>query len=92
MLDRAQVPAIHAATLQGRCERLLAAPEGAWHQDDWRRSHPEFPQKYALAIHVYTLQDPNVYKPVASALHDPNRAKRFENPMSVDAEDDGERV
>ena len=48
--------------------RYERAQEADWHPDDWRRSHPEFPAKYAIAMHVYTLQDPNVYRPLGEAL------------------------
>ena len=50
-------------------ERQRRAPPGAWHPDDWRRTHPDFPEDYAFAIFVYTLQDPNVYQPLGGALH-----------------------
>ena len=60
--------------MRAACARLLAAPAGAWHEEDWRRTHPEFPSKYALAIHVYSRQDPNVYSPLGDALHDSHRA------------------
>eukprot|EP01043_Picozoa_sp_COSAG02_P047796 COSAG02_NODE_4620_length_5156_cov_2.045284_1_plen_557_part_00 len=50
-----------------------SAPEADWHPDDWRRSHPKFPPQYALVIYVYTMQDPNVYGPLGSALHAPDR-------------------
>ena len=53
-------------------ERHLNAPQGAWHPEDWRNSHPEFPDKFALAMFVYTLQDPNVYAPLGDALHGPD--------------------
>ena len=55
-------------------ERHLNAPQGAWHPEDWRNSHPELPDKFALAMFVYTLQDPNVYAPLGDALHGPDRA------------------
>ena len=56
------------------CRDLLAAPEGAWHEADWRRTHPQFPRKCALVIYIFTLQEPNVYTHLGAALHDPNRA------------------
>ena len=62
-----------AAALRA-AERYARAPEADWHPDDWRRSHPEFPRKYALVIYVYTLQDPNVYGPLGNALHATDRA------------------
>ena len=55
-------------------ERQRRAPPGAWHPDDWRRTHPDFPEKLAFAIFVYTLQDPNIYKPLADAMHAADRA------------------
>ena len=55
-------------------ERQRRAPPGAWHPDDWRRTHPDFPEKLAFAILVYTLQDPNIYKPLADAMHAADRA------------------
>ena len=55
-------------------ERQRRAPPGAWHPDDWRRTHPAFPEKLAFAILVYTLQDPNIYKPLADAMHAADRA------------------
>ena len=63
------VPAIEAAVA-----RWLAAPPGDWHPDDWRRTHPDFPVKFAVAIYVYTLQHPNLYKPLGAALHAADRA------------------
>ena len=38
-------PKINVAAVRAACDRLLAAPEGAWHEEDWRRSHPAFPRK-----------------------------------------------
>ena len=58
------VPAVRAAA-----QRRLNAPAAAWHPDDWRHSHPDFPLKYALAIHVFTLQSPNLYTPLGASLH-----------------------
>ena len=55
-------------------KRRLKAPAGAWHPEDWRNSHPEFPEMLALTMHVYTLQDPNVYTPLGDALHGADRA------------------
>lgn len=55
-------------------QRRLNAPQGAWHPEDWRHSHPEFPDKFALVMFVFTLQDPNVYSPLGSALHGADRA------------------
>ena len=54
--------------------RQRDAPRGHWHPEDWRRTHPEFPEKLAFAIFVYTLQDPNVYKPLGEAMHAADRA------------------
>ena len=56
------------------CERLLNAPPAAWHPEDWRNSHPDFPEKFALAAYAYTLQDPNIYTPLGDALHGTDRA------------------
>eukprot|EP01046_Picozoa_sp_COSAG06_P053474 COSAG06_NODE_9256_length_1945_cov_2.793608_1_plen_506_part_10 len=50
-----------------------SAPEPDWHPDDWRRSHPEFPTKYALVINVYSMQMPNVYAPLGEALRGTDR-------------------
>ena len=54
--------------------RQRDAPQGHWHPDDWRRTHPQFPEKLAFAIFVYTLQDPNIYKPLADAMHAADRS------------------
>jgi hypothetical protein len=54
--------------------KRLNAPPGAWHPEDWRHSHPEFPPKLALAMFVYTLHDPNVYAPLGDALHGADRS------------------
>ena len=62
------VPAVLRAATRHEC-----APEAEWHPSDWRRSYPHFPRKYALAIHVSTLQDPNVYRPFGAALHADDR-------------------
>ena len=45
------------------------APPGDWAPDDWRRTQPAFPPKLALALHVYTLQDPRVYGALGRAMH-----------------------
>ena len=53
--------------------RYEHALEADWHANDWRRSHPEFLRKYALAMFAYTLQDPNIYRPLGTALHAADR-------------------
>jgi hypothetical protein len=45
-----------------------------WHVDDYRRTHPEFPPRYAHAINAYSLQDPRLYAALGAALHSPERA------------------
>jgi hypothetical protein len=54
--------------------RYEHASLGDTHPDDWRRTHPNFPMKYALAIHTHTLQQPNLYGPLGNALHAADRA------------------
>jgi hypothetical protein len=77
-LDQALAPltavGVDVAAVHKAIARHASAPRTTWHPDDWRHSHPEFPAKYALAIHVYTLQDPNVYKPLGEAMHTDARA------------------
>ena len=34
---------------------------------------PSYPLDYAIAIHVYTLEDPSVYRVVNRAMFNPNR-------------------
>ena len=65
---------IDVGAVLAACEQWLAAPQGAWDPAHWRRTHPDFPVLFAQTIHVYTRQDPNVYKPLAEAMFDPNRA------------------
>ena len=64
---------IDVAAVLRAVARYESAPEADWHPDDWRRSHPEFTAKYATALHVYTLQDPNVFGPLGNALHAADR-------------------
>ena len=79
--DELGQPKIDVAAVQGACNQLIALPEGDWHPSDWRRTHPDFSQKHALAIHIYTRQDPNVYGPLGDALHD--TANRASGPGGV---------
>ena len=67
-------PKVDVAAVLDACEALLAAPEGTWHEADWRRTHPHFPRKYALVINIFTRQVPNVYTHLGAALHDADRA------------------
>ena len=47
--------------------RLLNTPPERWHAHDWRRTRPDFPTKYALALHAYTLHTPNLFAPLGDA-------------------------
>ena len=77
-LEQALVPlaavGVDVAAVCRAVARHASAPRTAWHPNDWRYSHPEFPAKYALAMHVYTLADPNVHKPLGVAMHTNARA------------------
>ena len=58
------------AIIEGQSEAWgdeLHLPEGRFRLPIW------YPVDYAVAIHIYTRQDPNVYSPLGAALHDPNR-------------------
>eukprot|EP01046_Picozoa_sp_COSAG06_P047206 COSAG06_NODE_6822_length_2758_cov_27.446785_1_plen_582_part_00 len=59
---------VNVIAVQTACDRLLNAPQADWHPDDWRHTQPDFPEIYALAIHIYTL--PLVYKPLGAAMRD----------------------
>eukprot|EP01045_Picozoa_sp_COSAG04_P014646 COSAG04_NODE_1108_length_8231_cov_5.606247_4_plen_178_part_00 len=84
LLDVHGQPKVDVVRAQAACDRLLAAPQADWHPEDWRRTHPDFPQKYALAIHVYTLQEPNIYSPLGASLHDV--ANRANGPGGISAD------
>jgi hypothetical protein len=65
----AAVPAVDVPALMRAAHHRLHAPPGSWPPDDWRRTRPDFPGKFALAFHVFTLQDPNLYGPLGAACH-----------------------
>jgi hypothetical protein len=63
------VPDVDVPGLLRAANLRLNAPPGSWPPDDWRRTRPDFPTKFALAFHVFTLQDPNLYRPLGAACH-----------------------
>eukprot|EP01047_Picozoa_sp_COSAG01_P026052 COSAG01_NODE_1665_length_9571_cov_8.037162_4_plen_779_part_00 len=65
----AAVPAVDVPRLLRAAHVRLHAPPGSWPPDDWRRTRPDFPDKFALAFHVFTLQNPNLYGPLGAACH-----------------------
>ena len=64
---------VDVAAVRAAAARRLNAPPGDWAADDWRRAQPTFPRKLALALHVYTLQDPRVYGALGTAMHAADR-------------------
>ena len=64
---------IDVAQVIAEATKWLHAPKPDWHPSDWRHTHPQFPSKYALALHAYTLQEPKIYAQIGAAMHDPNR-------------------
>jgi hypothetical protein len=65
----AAVPTVDVPALLRAAHLRLHAPPGSWPPEDWRRTRPDFPDKFALAFHVFTLQDPNLYGPLGAACH-----------------------
>ncbi len=65
---------VNVRAVQAAADRLEHKSPAEWSPTDWRHTHPDFPLLYALAMHIYTLQDPNVYTPLNAAMYDtPNR-------------------
>ena len=58
---------------QATVDRFLSLPEVDWHADDWRRSHPAFPRKYAGVLYMYTDEQLGIYRVLGEAMHDAAR-------------------
>ena len=58
---------------QATVDRFLSLPEVDWHADDWRRSQPEFPRKYAGVLYMYTDEQLGIYRVLGEAMHDAAR-------------------
>eukprot|EP01043_Picozoa_sp_COSAG02_P001348 COSAG02_NODE_28_length_51367_cov_70.053932_36_plen_169_part_00 len=72
--------AIVLGSVHSHTVRAVSAPpirtilvEVDWHADDWRRSHPEFPQQYAAVAYIYTHERLGVYRVLGDAMHDKDR-------------------
>jgi len=66
-LDQVGVNVAAVQEAANRLERKIPAERSL---TDWRHTHPDFPLLYALAMHIYTLQDPNVYTQLNMAMYD----------------------
>eukprot|EP01046_Picozoa_sp_COSAG06_P013167 COSAG06_NODE_792_length_12273_cov_19.284048_1_plen_502_part_00 len=75
---------VNVAAVQAAADRLERKSPADRSPTDWRHTHPDFPLLYALAMHIYTLQDPNVYTRLNRAMYDtPNRGN---GPGGISAE------
>lgn len=61
---------VDVGAVQAAVDRYLSLSEGDWHPDDWRRSHPDFPRKYAAAAYIFTREDLGIYRVLGTAMHD----------------------